>query len=581
MVKTLLGFSLALNFIALTTALVVVTVNTVASAQVISEIPPSQIPQIPRLPSEPLQLPTQDRPDQEIQVPNETLPPQEIPEGDRPLFISGFKFSGNTVLSNEQLNQLAQPYLNREITLTDLLQLRSKITAVYVKKGYTTSGAYIPVAENQYININDAVVTVQIIEGTVGKVKIAGDARLSRYVRERLDAAIAPVLNQTKLEEALRLLQVDPLVKSISVNLSTGAQVGTSDLSVDVSANPTFSASVGTDNRRVPSIGSIERVTQLSASNLLALGESFRASYSNTEGSNGFSAGVEVPVNANNGSVSFDYSRLNGRIIEKPLNNFDIRADSSVYALSFQQPLLRRASNNKIEEFSVGISASRLKSATTLSGFSFPISPGADDNGKTRITELSLLQEYTRQVSGSALRALSQFNFGINALSATIGPEPNGQYFAWRGQVAWLKQVFGNSQLSVSGDTQISGDQLVPLTQFSLGGPDSIRGYRQDALITDSGLIATAELAIPILEPGGNQQISVIPFAGAGIGWNNGAERALDKNFLAAVGLGLRYELGGFTTRLNYAVPFTEVGLPGNSLQENGFNFELGYRLRF
>ena len=442
-----------------------------AIGQVLPEVPPSQIPQLPRAPVEQLEPSNGDRPSQEIDLPDNILPPQNIPGVEETLFILGFDFTGNSVLSNEQLNQLAQPYLNRAVTFSELLQLRSDITDLYVKKGYTTSGAYIPIEENQGVDINAAVVAFRIIEGTVEEIEISGDERLHRYVRQRLLPAISPALNQPALEEALRLLQVDPLIKNISANLSAGAEIGSSILSVQVDGSPNFQARIGTDNRRAPAAGSVQRGVQLSASNLLALGESFDFSYSNTDGSNSFNAGIEIPLNASNGTLSFDYGQLNGRIIEEPVNDFDIRTDSSIYALTFQQPLLRAANGTSFEEFSVGIAASRIESATTLAGFPFPLSPGANDDGKTRIIELSLLQEYTRQDRGSALLARSSFDFGIDAFDTTVSTEPNGQYFAWRGQIGWIKRVFGSAQLSISGNIQLSGDQLVPLSQLSLGGP--------------------------------------------------------------------------------------------------------------
>ncbi|MGB3291863.1 MAG: ShlB/FhaC/HecB family hemolysin secretion/activation protein [Phormidesmis sp.] len=555
-------------------------ISSAASAQTPSDIPPSQIPQVPRTPNESLEPQTGDRPEQELEVPDGIFPPQVFPE-EGTLFVSEFEFLDNTVLSNEQLREIAAPYINREITFAELLQFQAEVSDLYVERGYTTAEVYIPIENNQNIDLDAVVFKVQIFEGTVEAVEINGDARLHRYVRERLAPALGP-LNQPALEEALRQLSVDPLIENISANLSTGTQIGSSILTVQVSGESNFIASVGTDNQRAPAAGSIQREAQLSAANLLALGETFRVGYSNTDGSNGFRAGVEVPVNANDGTIAFDYSQLDGRIVEEPIDEFDIRSDSRVYTLSFQQPLVRSVSNEKIEEFSIGAAASRLESTTTLSGFPFPLSPGANDDGETRITELSLFQEYARQGEESALFAQSRFNFGINAFGSTAGTEPNGQYLSWRGQIAWLSRVFGSSQLLVSGDVQLSPDQLVPISQFSLGGPKSIRGYRQDALIADSGLIAAVELAIPVLEFSDDQQISVIPFAGAGFGWNNGAERALDESFLAAVGLGLQYELAGFTARLNYAVPLTDrVGLQGDSLQENGFDFDLGYQLRF
>lgn len=53
--------------------------------------------------------------------------------------------------------------------------------------------------------------------------------------------------------------------------------------------------------------------------------------------------------------------------------------------------------------------------------------------------------------------------------------------------------------LLVRGDVQLSTTSLVPLEQFSLGGFQNVRGYRQDLLLSDNGAFASAEVRLPIL----------------------------------------------------------------------------------
>ena len=571
--RSLIGFT--------TTISTFVVTSSEAKAQPAPTLPPSQIPQPPSLPSDTIQVPEIERePIETPSIPEPTFTP-EIPQVEETIVISDFRFIGNTVFTDEQLLEVAQPYLDREVSFAELVQLRLEITDLYVNSGYTTSGAYLPIEENQSVNIRSATIAIQVIEGTVEEIDFGGDEHLNQYVMARLNSAITPVLNQPKLEEALRLLQIDPLIASISANLSAGSQVGSSILTVQAEAQPHFQATIGTDNYRAPSAGSLQAEVQLSAANLLAQGEEFRIGYSLTEGSDGFSAGISVPLNANDTTLAFDYAQLDGQIIETPLDDFDIQTDSQVYSLSLRHPLIRRASDSKIEEFAVGISANRIESETTVAGFPFPLSPGADEDGRTQITELTLSQEYLRQTRANALLMRSRLGLGLDAFDSTSRAEPNGQFLVWRGQALWLQSVGEDSQLTISGDIQLTSDQLVPVRQFSIGGPTSVRGYRQDAVIADSGLTLTAELEIPVLESGRNQQLSLIPFAGTGVGWNNGGDRALDQNFLASVGVGVQYEWEELTARLNYAIPFTYVGIEGESLQENGFDFALGYQFRF
>lgn len=553
------------------------------SAQSIPALSPSQtiepLPETEPIPSiEPIERPEATPP--ELTAPES--PPAgipEIPAGDSTIFVSTFTFAGNTIFSDEQLQAIAQPYIGRDVTLTDLIQLRTELTDLYVQAGYITSAVYLPLDANRSVDTSAANITLQILEGSVERIEVVGDRKLEAYVRRRIAPATTPI-NQSELEEALRLLQVDPLIRTISGNLSAGSQPGLSILNIVVSGQPTFEIAVGTNNQRLPSVGSVQAQTSAAASNLLGAGERVSASYGLTEGSDTFDVQLGVPVNIRNGTLSFRYASIDGRIVEEPIDEFDIRTNSHLYTLSFNQPLVRKATGSVVEEFAVGVQATRVNSQATLLGFPFPLSPGANEDGTTRITELTISQTYARRSGSGSLFANSQFNIGLDALDSTVGEDPDAQYIAWEGQVAWLRQFSNSSELLLEGDVQLSGEPLIPFSQFSIGGPGSVRGYRRDALLADSGVSLSAELAFPIVKTN-EQELSLIPFAGIGIGWNNGDERALDDNLLASVGLGAQYIWNDFSARINYALPFTDRGRLGNSLQEQGIDFEVRYQLRF
>ncbi|MBD6620168.1 ShlB/FhaC/HecB family hemolysin secretion/activation protein [Komarekiella sp. 'clone 1'] len=124
-------------------------------------------------------------------------------------------------------------------------------------------------------------------------------------------------------------------------------------------------------------------------------------------------------------------------------------------------------------------------------------------------------------------------------------------------------------------NTQLATTTLVPFEQFSVGGIESVRGYRQDFLLADNGVFASAEIQVPILRAGGTLQ--VIPFADFGIGWNSGTENP-DSNTVASVGLGLQWRGGErFTARVDWGIPLVDVDSDGRTWQENGVYFSVIY----
>lgn len=557
----------------------VLSMVSVGFAQVPFQTPNQLIEPVPEVERRvPTERPSETPPTIEIPVlPRPTVP--EILLNDSTIIVETFQFVGNSVISDEALSEVAQPYLNRPLDAADLLKLRQLLTNLYISEGYFYSALSLSINENQIVDPTKATVTYEVVEGSVEQLDVVGDRRLSDYVSRRLDHALYPI-NQPKLAEAIQLLQADPLIRSITGNISPGSKPGLNVLEINLVAEPIFEFRVGSDNRRLPSVGTIQTQTTLSASNLLSAGEIISAGYGRSEGSDRFNMRFAAPVNAGNGTLSFQYTSIDGRIVEDPLSEFDIETNSQLYALTFEQPILRKATTTTVEELTVGLGAARVNSQATLFDQPFPLSPGADNSGSTRIFELSIFQNYTKRNRDSVLFTSTEFDIGLNAFDATVGDEPDAQYVTWKSRAFWLQQLANIGQLSVEGNIQLSGDRLIPFSQFFIGGPGSIRGYRQDALLADSGATLNAEFLLPIAN-NGRQQLSLIPFGGVGVGWNNGSERALGTNVLASVGIGAQLDWDDFAARVNYAVPFTSIEGAGNSLQEQGIDFELLYRLRF
>jgi hemolysin activation/secretion protein len=176
----------------------------------------------------------------------------------------------------------------------------------------------------------------------------------------------------------------------------------------------------------------------------------------------------------------------------------------------------------------------------------------------------------------------SQFSLGIDALGATINDKPpDSRFFAWRGQAQYLRLLAPDTLLLLRSDIQLANEALVPLEQFGLGGLGSVRGYRQDALLSDNGLFASAELRIPIIRiPKWNSILQVAPFVEVGTTWNSSGRANPESNTLASTGLGLLWRTGDrFTARFDWGIPFVDLGFRKNTLQEKGLYFTVEYRL--
>lgn len=488
--------------------------------------------------------------------------------------VDRFEVVGSTVFSKQELDAVLKDFIGRPLTFAQLLQARSAVSQLYISKGYITSGALIPLQ-----TLSGSVVRILVIEGKLESINVVGTRRLnSNYIRSRLANSTRGPLNEKRLLEALQLLQLSGQIENISAELQAGSRAGFNLLLVRVKEARTFQASIFTDNSRSPSVGSWRRGVQLGEANLLGLADSASLIYTNTQGSNAVDLSYTLPVNSRNGTVSFQLSRSKSNIVEPPFDALDIEASSRSYELTYRQPIVQTPRT----EIAIGIGASRRESDTSLLGEDFPLSPGADARGRTRVSALRLFQDFTQRGERDVLAARSQFSLGVGAFGATASSsEPDGQFLAWRGQLQYVRLLAPETLLVVRSDVQLAGGELLPIEQFGLGGPDTVRGYRQDVLLADSGIFSSAELRYPIFRTADKKGVlQVTPFVDFGNVWTMGGGRAAqESNTLLSAGLGLRWQYGErWNARGGWGIPLINFKSGDRTWQERGLYFSVEFK---
>lgn len=392
------------------------------------------------------------------------------------------------------------------------------------------------------------------------------------------------VFNQGTLLEALRLLQVNPLLKSISIEILPGTNPRSTVFKVTAVANNPFEVSIGLDNYRSPAVGSFQREVTIGHNNVLGFGDRINVGYSNTDGSNAFSGQYDFPINASNGTLSIAYSFIDSTITEEPFNQLDIEGDSTITQLSFRQPLIQKASDTSIEEFGLGIIATRYESENSVFDIPFPLSEGADRNGRTELTALRFFQDWSRVTSKQAIALRSQFSVGLDVFSPTINTNPpDGRYFAWNVQSRFIQNLPHGLQFRARGQFNLSDRPLLGIEQLSIGGFNSVRGYRQNALLRDNGVLGSVELSIPLLNRK-KHGLNLIPFLDFGTGWNwKRANPVLGSepttNTLLSIGLALTYRFkNNLFARIDGGIPLISLENQGDSFQADGLTFSLQWQ---
>jgi hemolysin activation/secretion protein len=351
-------------------------------------------------------------------TPAPNLPNQPSVPGNTPtIVVKRFSIEGNTIFTPAELDRITSKYTDRPIEFAELLQVANEITQLYVSKGYINSGAYIP--GNQSFAVSGGRIAIKVIEGRVADIVVTGTQRLDpNYIKSRIGLGTGKVLKIDRLIDSLRLLQLDPLIKTISTELVSGQQVGTSIVQIKVTEAPNWQTAIVLANNRTPSVGEIQTQAAIAYNNFSGLGDSIGIGYGKSEASNIVDLNYTLPLNPYNGTLRFQYSDSNSRVIEAPFDRLDIQSYGRDFGVTYRQPLLRTPA----EEFAVGVTLARRETNTTyqpVSGerFGYP-TPGADPNGGTRVSAARLFQDYVIKDTQQVFALRSQLSLGINAFNA-------------------------------------------------------------------------------------------------------------------------------------------------------------------
>jgi len=497
-------------------------------------------------------------------VPAPTPMPKELPESEPPLpsilpsvpvperrgpipalmvFTEEIRVLGSTVFTAEELAGVTNPYLNREITSEDIESLRVALTLLYVKHGYSTSGALVPDQA-----IVDGVLTIQIVEGKLSQINVEGNYWFrTSYFTSRLRLDAGPPVKVNSLQQRLQRFQTDRRIERINAELKPGERRGESLLNVRVAERRPIKAWLEYNNFTSPGVGSNQVFGTIADENLLGFGDMLRVRYGQSFGTdtNAHGSGINpnlnvnylIPITPYDTTFGFDYRKLDFSTIQSSFKPLDITGKLQSFGFTLRQPVLRSPS----QELALALTGQSQSFETTLLGNPFEFQSGST-NGISQVSVLRFSQEYVNRAPNQVISALSRMSFGLPILGATINSasqEATGEFFSWLGQTQLVRRVSpANIQLLARADLQVSNKHLFVIEQMAVGGRYSVRGYREFTMLRDNVFLGSLEARIPVYTSAvGKELLYLVPFFDYGRGWNTTVTTP-SPEWLASVGVG-------------------------------------------
>ena len=509
-----------------------------------------------------------------------TLPPLkdlDIVEAPNEVVLKGIEFDGNTVFSDEELFALVKERVGKKTGVEELEAIRKTISQHYFDAQYVNSGAVIDAQD-----MSNGVLVVRIVEGRLDNINILNEGWLrSGYVTSRIHREVSDPLNLDDLKRGLEFVRRDEKIRKINTALVPGDELGQSHLDMIVTENRVFDVGLGVSNRRPPSVGAEEAEVYFGTKNLTSLGDTLRGNYTlsqegmeewDVDDGGNYSLFYSLPLTRWDTTLDLGYNQSDYVILEEPFNTLDIESDTRMYSVGLRQPIYRDLQH----ELSLTLKGEHRRSDVLVSGEPFSISPGSV-NGQTRISALRLSPEYVYRSQERVIAARTTFSFGLDELNPILGDEFDPEYFTWMTQASWVESVSENDTLLVVKlFHQHTDDRVVSMEQFSLGGVNTIRGYRENQLIRDNAFIISPELRFPVYKDRyGKALVYLIPFVDYGIGWNSNGPREREEIYSA--GLGVTYNpTDHISMSLYWGHGFEDFGVRNNNdLQDDGIHFQL------
>ena len=496
-----------------------------------------------------------------------------FPEYVQAQVVQSIKVEGATVFSPQEIDDAIAPYLEQELNQQKLQEITAKLTNLYVENGYITSGAFLPEQE-----IIDGIVIVEVIEGKLKDIEIEGLKRLKEgYINSHFQELTQGIFNTNKLREALESLQVDPFIEKVQAEISESDSIS-SILLLSIEEASVIQSSLTVNNRASPTIGEVRGVARLSHQNLLGLRERAFVQYDLTEGFSTYEFNYAIPLNYKGTSIILVYRGGESQIIEEPLDDVNIRAETDTFSVKLTQELARSITT----ESSVSLIFDRSESRLFIlkeRPFAFPGSP---KDGISKLSVLRLKGDWLKRSDDKIIFLRAQISLGVDLLDATINEnDPDASFFSWSGQIQYARLLDkeGNIVLISRLGTQLASDSLLSFEKFSLGGATTVRGYRHNRSLGDNGVTGTVAVALKIFEEEGWGRFKLIPFVDVGRVWNNNGGFGQS---LASVGLGINWQLrDSLFIGFDWGIPLTEVQKRGESLGDSGVHFSLEWKSSF
>ena len=495
----------------------------------------------------------------------------EPPHSQTAIFIQEYRVQGAQHLPRETIEETVYPFLGPGRTSDDVEQARAALEKAYRDAGFQTVAVQIPPQQ-----VQDGIVTLQVVEGVVERLRVRGARFSSPAALKAMTPSLAEgqVVNFNNVPREIVALNQLP-DRRVTPTLRAGEAPGTVDVDLNVTETTPLHASVELNNRRSANTTSLRVNASVSDNNFLqrgdALGLSFQVAPQRSADAKVFSgyylsrsSGVDgLSLMLQGTKQDSNVSTLGGAAVNGRGSTLGARA------------LLRLPTTKTFyQSVSLGLDYKHFDQTLRVAGNDL-VAP---------ITYWPLSANYSAAVFGD--KRETDLNLGATLHVRGLGSNPaafdarryqaDGSFIFLRGEVSHTSDVASGAQIFAKVQGQLANEALLDSEEFSGGGLGTARGYLESEAVGDNAVFGTLELRSPPLVHGTwLTDWRVYLFGDAGMMKIYHALQQQDAHtHLASYGIGSRFRLRDeLNGSLDAGVPI--VGQAQTKVNDLRFTFRL------
>jgi len=419
----------------------------------------------------------------EIEKPKVSLPGATV-------LIKKIKVDKVTLLSKEEVNKIITPYENKNLSLKDMQAVAKEITNLYRKRGYITSGAYIPIQD-----FKDGVLRIKIIEGVTGKIKIEGLRYFKAFIiRRKITLKKGRPFNVNMLRRDLFRISKHPDRKASAV-ITPGEKIGITNITVRIKDRPPYHVLLMFDNYGNPHTLYNRYKTYFIFNNITGHDDKLSSKVQKGEARTQNINDVDyvLPITSTLKFEGYYLRKMEDYAAGE--QDSDMWKKAHKFILTLTQTLIEEenkelsvytgftSKNSYMWQYGKDLCRDRLREI--MLGFAFSMD---DRFGKTVVTDDIL--------------------FGIPNYMGSLGNKDDrafflgggGKYVTSRITIARRNKMFLGMQFLFKSKVQFSSHVLEGVDQFAIGGIGGVvdnRGYTRATVLGDTGTSITVGIAFP------------------------------------------------------------------------------------